>query len=573
MGGQGGCNANAGVPASSRNVVQSLKEMMIVNFSDSEIYAMLVECDMDPDQTVDRLLSQDTFHEVKSKKAKKKVTKESAESRAAPSIPNRGAGNIGNDSSRGGGGGNRFNSNGKGSVQGVRAHKSENGTRNHCAGSSSSTLGVLGRQPLTNSEVKKAPTVSNDVVASLPLPSPPNQSAWVSAKPGQRTMADIIKMSMQPLPQKNNGSPRSSETQENDGSKSPLKDEWPSIEKQDGSSEAKTSCTDQFREPQHLVETCFDDEENPEGKTSTFMSPPDADLVVPPSSVSSRNLVDDDLTDSSLYDVESNKAESDAFDENGGEDVSESVATGFQQLAIEDQEENKRILIIPKHLQAHTSECSHIMFGTYSPGLGSSQASGLNGNDLEETQETEDNSSFRHPDTEFYGDEEEDQLRNGAIDEQGSYQMDSAPRNYHPSSESETEDEQREPLQEDHHQYKFSSSVGYGFENSQPLIPQAQNLDSVMHENSQAWHQGQEPNARMVLGNGYYSLPAHQNQQVPDFRHAQQLQQQQQQMSQQQQHYGGHGYAAISLDHLRLQQQNGRDATKQNQHKFWPNNY
>lgn len=59
-GGGGVSNAKAGgVPASSRKVVESLKE--IVNCSDLEIYAMLVDCDMDPDETVSRLLSQGLF--------------------------------------------------------------------------------------------------------------------------------------------------------------------------------------------------------------------------------------------------------------------------------------------------------------------------------------------------------------------------------------------------------------------------------------------------------------------------------------------------------------------------------
>lgn len=49
-------NVSADVPVSSKNIVQSLKE--IVSCSDLEIYAMLVECDMDPDETVSRLLSQ-----------------------------------------------------------------------------------------------------------------------------------------------------------------------------------------------------------------------------------------------------------------------------------------------------------------------------------------------------------------------------------------------------------------------------------------------------------------------------------------------------------------------------------
>ncbi|CAA7042769.1 unnamed protein product [Microthlaspi erraticum] len=50
-------NANANILASSRKVVESLKE--IVNCSELEIYVMFVECDMDPDETVNRLLFQE----------------------------------------------------------------------------------------------------------------------------------------------------------------------------------------------------------------------------------------------------------------------------------------------------------------------------------------------------------------------------------------------------------------------------------------------------------------------------------------------------------------------------------
>ena len=55
-GGAGGKGAAAPVPAGSRKLVQSLKE--IVNRPDAEIYAALRECGMDPDEAVSRLLSQ-----------------------------------------------------------------------------------------------------------------------------------------------------------------------------------------------------------------------------------------------------------------------------------------------------------------------------------------------------------------------------------------------------------------------------------------------------------------------------------------------------------------------------------
>jgi len=55
-GGAGGKGTAAPVPAGSRKLVQSLKE--IVNRPEAEIYAALRECGMDPDEAVSRLLSQ-----------------------------------------------------------------------------------------------------------------------------------------------------------------------------------------------------------------------------------------------------------------------------------------------------------------------------------------------------------------------------------------------------------------------------------------------------------------------------------------------------------------------------------
>lgn len=44
------------IPAGSRKMVQSLKE--IVNCPEPEIYAVLKECNMDPNEAVNRLLTQ-----------------------------------------------------------------------------------------------------------------------------------------------------------------------------------------------------------------------------------------------------------------------------------------------------------------------------------------------------------------------------------------------------------------------------------------------------------------------------------------------------------------------------------
>lgn len=47
------------VPQGMKKVIQSLKE--IVNCSESEIYVALKECNMDPNEAVQRLLSQGSF--------------------------------------------------------------------------------------------------------------------------------------------------------------------------------------------------------------------------------------------------------------------------------------------------------------------------------------------------------------------------------------------------------------------------------------------------------------------------------------------------------------------------------
>ena len=56
IGGGGARKGNNDIPTGSRKIVQSLKE--IVNSPEAEIYAMLKECNMDPNEAVHRLLSQ-----------------------------------------------------------------------------------------------------------------------------------------------------------------------------------------------------------------------------------------------------------------------------------------------------------------------------------------------------------------------------------------------------------------------------------------------------------------------------------------------------------------------------------
>ncbi|XP_058114862.1 GBF-interacting protein 1-like isoform X2 [Magnolia sinica] len=59
------------IPNNVRKMVQDIKEIA-GNHTDEEIYAMLKECSMDPNETAQNLLLQDPFHEVKRKRDRRK---------------------------------------------------------------------------------------------------------------------------------------------------------------------------------------------------------------------------------------------------------------------------------------------------------------------------------------------------------------------------------------------------------------------------------------------------------------------------------------------------------------------
>ncbi|XP_058218637.1 uncharacterized protein LOC131329507 isoform X3 [Rhododendron vialii] len=81
------------IPGSLQKTIQNIKEIT-GNHSEEEIYAMLKECSMDPNETAAKLLLQGTFHEVKRKRGRRKETlsnKESAELRRKPGMQGRGS--------------------------------------------------------------------------------------------------------------------------------------------------------------------------------------------------------------------------------------------------------------------------------------------------------------------------------------------------------------------------------------------------------------------------------------------------------------------------------------------------
>ncbi|XAR55238.1 hypothetical protein NMG60_11035257 [Bertholletia excelsa] len=85
--------ARPSIPSSALKMIQNIKEIA-GNHSEEEIYAMFLECAMDPDETAQKLLLQDTFHEVRRKRDRRKETmsnKESTEGRWRPGTQGRGS--------------------------------------------------------------------------------------------------------------------------------------------------------------------------------------------------------------------------------------------------------------------------------------------------------------------------------------------------------------------------------------------------------------------------------------------------------------------------------------------------
>ncbi|KAH8962528.1 hypothetical protein BDL97_05G106300 [Sphagnum fallax] len=207
--GRTGIASNSGVqiPASALKVVQSLKE--IVRNTDDEIYSMLKICNMDLNETVQRLLNDDNFHEVKRKRDKKK---ESAAHKDAVEFKGR-PGSRG-DSTRPG-----WSGIGRGASPFY--HQSHGGRGKPFAAreigihpskrvpSSVPALANLGTQNLQSSVVPaslQAESSINDRSEGLPngnssyaQPPPVSQAAWDK---GHTTMVDILKSeaTLPPLP-------------------------------------------------------------------------------------------------------------------------------------------------------------------------------------------------------------------------------------------------------------------------------------------------------------------------------------------------------------------------------------
>ncbi|XP_039044919.1 uncharacterized protein LOC120184554 isoform X1 [Hibiscus syriacus] len=188
------------IPASVKRVVQNLKEIVNNSCTDSEIYAVLKDCNMDPSDAVQRLLSQDTFHEVKSKRERRKEMKETQELKARVDgcASNRGVRDSSEHSfGRSGSILNSCNELGK------ATYKKENDSVAYMPHSASSNLHSTGQTlndqlfPPSNSfdgDYRRQSIGSGDVIDSSMQPSYGSRSSWVGSTVEHAAMADIVRL-------------------------------------------------------------------------------------------------------------------------------------------------------------------------------------------------------------------------------------------------------------------------------------------------------------------------------------------------------------------------------------------
>ncbi|XP_073297399.1 uncharacterized protein [Primulina huaijiensis] len=406
------------IPDGSRKMVQSLKE--IVSCPETEIYAALKDCNMDPNEAVNRLLSQDPFHEVKSKREKKKEGKDTTESRP------RGTNNSSNRSGKnavdrylGRGSSALYSSYESVPIHGKVADKKEDGSTLHMSYLSSAPV-VVG-----NNKSSGPPGLSGVSIDSEPSDTQLSsglQTAW-SGVPNQLSMADIVKMGRphNQAPSAPNASHynmndqnvqgpttaalhqnlRFSEDQVSDVHDSrvslaqqvPTNNDWPTIEKP---VPKNILSLPEYHVDSELQSEPYDASVNSISQQFESEEVQDAEDVVNPgandvgsASISGRLIQEDESGAASIFENDSREntgsfqhqvRDFEHHEDEPGASVS-SVSRNMEQLNIKDgrglpSERDGPSVIIPKHLLVQNVDCSHLSFGSFGSGISAAHSSG-----------------------------------------------------------------------------------------------------------------------------------------------------------------------------------------------------
>ncbi|KAL2484229.1 Kinase-related protein of unknown function [Forsythia ovata] len=489
--GRGSSGGAQAIPAASRKMVQSLKE--IVNWPEAEIYSTLKDCNMDPNEAVNRLLSQDPFHEVKSKRGKKKENAVESRTGDANKTSTRG-GKSGANRYLGHGGSSLYNPSEPGILHGKPAYKKENGPTPYIS-SSSSTTGMAGNNinrrhapsDGTVTENKVLLVGGADDVSSGTQPSSGYQHTWVGV-PGQVSMADIVKMGRQRPPSttshqnlyshehhvSNVIEPEASLVQN-----LPTNDEWPSMKTPTDAEVLSVSESPADFELHPVTSNLPIDRINQHSQIEEVSETEDDDI---------ENLEEDDSVGASPFENDlyknmgSHEPPGHDLEHHEGEEVVElvsSITGNLQKLSIETDdreltpEEDGPFVVIPDHLRVQTADCSHLNFGSFRSVVTDSSGRGtpIPAKTNLEGANTEANIlSVGHSDTrtsEYFGDES---LRNATGDSLF-HRTAATAGNYDTSSASQPDDLKPENAEVAHgDQYAFTASnPGYAYQDAHHL--------------------------------------------------------------------------------------------------------
>ncbi|CAO2823434.1 unnamed protein product [Amaranthus hypochondriacus] len=520
-------NGNEGVnqvPTSSKKLIQNLKE--IVNCSEAEIYATLKECNMDPNEAVSRLLSQDPFHEVKSKREKKKEAKDVGDSKSRI---------TGSTSSRGGRSGADWNSShdnmasygasDSSASRGKATYKRENVSTPYTSSAVCTSGNESSRRqpPVSDTTVRK--TLSYNAVDTIPVapPSSGYQSAW-SGMPGQMSMADIVRMgrprgkpsststtsqqhvnNLHPSVSFDADVPHDMHTLQNHSAKGleenfnwsmsgnvPPNDDWPLEENPPVDSGVSTILkppvdsepygdpydrTDQQFIPQ-ADEVRFEDNIAENAHDSVLRNCPESNQNIHEDDSDSGCAFHNELyQNTSSYQVHHREVE----------DTSASLPSmtqNFQSLSLqkedenasseeEEEEEEGPAVKIPDHLRFQSAECSHLSFGSFGSGTNAPLPGSFGSRAVQSNEEASvfseaplvAHSEARNP--EYY---EEEHLRT-TPDVNTAHRMGDSSGNFDTPSVSQADMlKQEAPDVPQANQYSFpSSTANYAFENTQQL--------------------------------------------------------------------------------------------------------
>ncbi|CAJ2639630.1 unnamed protein product [Trifolium pratense] len=384
--------------------VATVKE--VVNRPEQEILDALKDSNMDPNLAVEKLLSQDTFHEVRSKREKRKEGKEASDSRTrgnSTGWTRKGKIGIGSDPgvSQSGFSHVTYKENGKSvDKQDVgSAYASVMSSKTHYVRKSSisdSSNTDNGRQSLGTG------VSMSDTAQVSPAPQP-----WsVGVSKGHLSMADVVRMgrTSQDVVSHNNcnslgvSSSGKSDSSfslpcQNSSEQQGLHDEWPVAEQPfTGNASALNMSSSNVNGPfEHLsilmsssnVNGPF---EHPNLHVTELSLHRNSELDATQVSwgeIARDNGISEKIDSASNLE---NATTSDFCSSHKHREGVSSVALDLQQLSMEESHlkapSSEDVVVLPNHLQALAAECSHLSFGTYKGGNNSASSANLAPNNL-----------------------------------------------------------------------------------------------------------------------------------------------------------------------------------------------